>query len=99
MVLDKAIGKIAKKVMDTVSEGMTGEIAEALSGIFLKVVQLLDIDSQPEIKIKLFNVKAIDYETHQKESFVCIGFRLPEPIPLEDRIRELQHQLAKTKKT
>jgi flagellin-specific chaperone FliS len=95
---EKVVGKIAKKVMDMVSDNITEEMLQPLHDIIPKLLMLLDIDNQPEIKVKLLTVRGYDYETYQLEDYTCIGFRIVEPVSLEDRIERLQQILQKRQK-
>ena len=82
-VIQKAMEKFMGKIVDA-------ELIEPLGDVLINLLRILDVDSQPEIKLKVFYVRAKDQETYEKERYLCLGFRIVEPVPIEDRIKQLQ---------
>lgn len=70
--LQKAIEKFIGKVVDA-------QLIEPLGDVIVNLLSLLDVDSQPEIKFKVFYAKAKDHETQKKERWLCFAVRRIEP--------------------
>lgn len=95
--MSEAIGKslrnMSEKVITKITEGMTEDMIEPLGNLVKTLISLLDIDTQPEIKVKLFYARPRDYETMQPERYLCIGLRIVEPTD----IKELENRLKRLK--
>ena len=82
-VIQKAMEKFMGKIVDA-------QLIEPLGDALINILRILDVDSQPEVKLKIFYARAEDQETYDKERYLCLGFRIVEPVPIDEGIKQLQ---------